>query len=197
MMQPDKPWWRTKPLTPDEADLMWALARAHQASAFRENASTVAVANAAHASLDVGKAIAAGIMTLGGRHAPLEQTIQLLSVPASLLEDQVIRILADGEKVPGWGGSFQKDKPDPLWDAVASRLAAQVPDKGVVEKISLVTRLLHAQGIIIHPNPSAYTAAASILLDLPPKLAVYLFIAARLPAWAEIALRQISPLSAD
>lgn len=193
MTEPSKPpWWRTEPLSAEEADLMWAVASAHHASAFRENPSSIAVIVAADASLDLGKAIAAGIMTLGGRHAPLEQTIELLSLPASRLEEKVLRILADNQKVPGWGGSFQKDKPDPLWEVVAARLAAQVPDQGLAEKMDLITRLLHSSGFNIHPNPSAYTAAAAILLKMPPKLAVYFLIAARLPAWAELALRRFS-----
>jgi citrate synthase len=194
MSQPDKPWWRARPLSHEEANLMWALARAHHASAFRENPSTVAVANAAFASLDIGKAIGAGILTLGGRHAPLEQTIELLILPFHELEEKVIQILTAGQKVPGWGGSYQKEAPDPLWAPVASQLSALAGPGGVVDKMRLVTSILHQRSITVHPNPSAYTAASSILLALPPKLAVYLFIAARLAAWAEIASRQISEM---
>jgi citrate synthase len=180
-------WWRTEPLRAEEAALLEALLRAHHQSSFRDSASSVAVANAASGSADVGKAIAAGILTLGGKHAPLEQTVEFLSLPRPA--DHVARMLKAGTKIPGWGGTFQKDKPDPIWEEVDCAIRRLAPELSA--KLAEVGAELARHGHKLYPNPSAYTAAAALFLGVPAKLAVYLFIAGRLNAWAQIAAAQI------
>jgi citrate synthase len=180
-------WWRTEPLKAEEADLLEALLRAHHQSSFRDNASSVAVANAASGSADVGKAIAAGIMTLGGKHAPLEQTVEFLSLPRPA--DRVARMLKSGTKIPGWGGTFQKDQPDPIWQGLYFFIGRVEGELSV--KLDDVSAALARHGYNLYPNPSAYTAAAALALGVPAKLAVYLFIAGRVNAWAQIAAAQI------
>jgi citrate synthase len=179
----DQVWWRKEPLTDKERDLMENVLMAHHNSCYRNNPSTLAVAQAADASGDLGKAIASGILTVGAKHAPLEKTafFLLMEHPAS----DVFRILKAGHRVPGWGGSFQKDGPDPIWERVADLLDAGWPE--VSSKLAGVTNELHKLGKMIYPNPSAYTAAAAIVLGLGPKRAVYLFIMGRLTAWSQIA----------
>jgi citrate synthase len=181
-------WWRTEPLKAEEADLLEALLRAHHQSSFRDNASSAAVANAASGSADVGKAIAAAILTLGGKHAPLEQTVEFLGSLRSPA-DQVSRLLKFGTKIPGWGGTFQKDEPDPIWQEVDLLLRRLAPELSV--KLAKVSAELARHGYNLYPNPSAYTAAAALFLGVPAKLAVYLFIAGRVNAWAQIAAGQI------
>jgi citrate synthase len=179
-------WWRDKPLSVPEHLLLGLLRKAHRESSFRPNPSSVAVANAVHGSGDIGKAIAAAILTVGGRHAPLEQTYYFLE--HEYIAGQVRSLLEANQKVPGWGGSFQKDGVDPLWVGVYDFLREWYPQ--IATKLDLVTIELHKQGKIIYPNPSAFTAAVAIALQVPAKLAVYLFISARLDAWAEIAWKQ-------
>jgi citrate synthase len=181
-------WWRTEPLKAEEAGLLEALLRAHHQSSFRDNASSVAVANAASGSADVGKAIAAGILTLGGKHAPLEQTVEFLGSLRSPA-NQVSRLLKFGVKIPGWGGTFQKDQPDPIWQEVDLLIQRLAPELSA--KLTDVTAELARHGFKLDPNPSAYTAAAALVLGVPAKLAVYLFITGRVNAWAQIAATQI------
>jgi citrate synthase len=180
-------WWRTEPLQAEEAGLLEALLRAHHESSFRDNASSVAVANAASGSADVGKAIAAGILTLGGKHAPLEQTVEFLASPSPA--SQVARMLEARAKIPGWGGTFQKDQPDPIWHEVDLFILRLAPE--LAAKLVDVGSALARHGYNLYPNPSAYTAAAALVLRVPAKLAVYLFIAGRVNAWAQIAAAQI------
>jgi citrate synthase len=180
-------WWRTEPLKAEEAGLLEALLRAHHQSSFRDNASSVVVANAASGSADVGKAIAAGILTLGGKHAPLEQTVEFLGLPRPA--DHVARMLKSGTKIPGWGGTFQKDQPDQIWHEVDLFIMSLAPELSA--KLVSVTVELERHGYNLYPNPSAYTAAAALVLGVPAKLAVYLFIAGRVNAWAQIAAGQI------
>lgn len=176
-------WWRQDPLTEHEQFLLQAVHVAHQKSAFRNNASSMAVVNASVASGDLSKAIVAGIMHLGEKHAPLEQTYRFLCLEHP--EKNVNWALEVKENVPGWGNSFVKGDYDPLWVGVHEILHKNFPE--IAWKLNRVTEELHSHGKKIFPNPSAYTAAAAIVLGLPPKVAVYLFIRARLDAWAHLA----------
>lgn len=184
---PTKVWWRKDPLTKEDELLLAKLFQAHIDSAFRDNASSVAVANAAFSSGDLAKAIAAGLLTLGGRHAPLEETYHFLSLDHPY--KFVNHFLKDEAKIPGWGGTFQKDKPDPIWQPVDQLLQEYQPE--LYQKIEEVTNALHKHDKIIFPNPSAYTAATAITVRLDVKLAAYLFIAGRLDAWVKIASNYI------
>lgn len=180
-------WWRPESLNDVEQRLLAVLFQAHHLSCFRPNVSSITVANAAAGSNDVGKAIAAAILTLGGKHAPLEQTYLFLS--RSEPDKSVSAIVKENGKVPGWGGTFQKDDPDPIWQDMDAVLRESYPS--ITEKIDKVTGELSRLGKKVGPNPSAYTAAAAIVLGLPAKLAVYLFLAARLEPWASIAFQNV------
>jgi hypothetical protein len=163
-----------------ELQLLEALWQAHRSSVFRDNPSSVTVANAAFGSGDLARAIAAGLLTIGGVHAPIIETIEFLEQPNPQLA--IPFYLGQKRKVPGWGGTFQKDGPDSIWDPVDKLLPQSI---GL--KIDAISKALHAQGKFIFPNASAYTAACAILTGLPTPLAPYLFIAARLSSWTMIA----------
>ena len=174
-------FWRTEPLSGWEELLLKALVAAHHASAFRDNPSSIAVAQAAAGSGQLEKAIAAGLMTIGGRHGPLRESAELL-----LLDDPAFaakQIVYRGRKVPGWGGAFQKDAPDPIWSEVKELLS---PSQ-MADKLNAVTTQLHLLKKPVYPNPSGYTAAVAILIGLPASLTPYLFIASRLTAWTQLA----------
>jgi citrate synthase len=176
-------WWRKEPLTSQEMHMISVLWDAHTESCFRNNASTIVIASVADSSQDMAKALAAGILTLGGKHAPIEQTVEFL-----LKEDpwrQVDHLVYLEKRIPGWGGTFQKDQEDPLWGNVKKTLEKYYPE--LAEKIAAVTVELHNRGKKIHPNPSAYTAAVAIAIGMNPKSAVSLVIACRLDAWCKIA----------
>lgn len=179
-------WWRTRqePVSAQEETLLAALYRAHQASAIRANSSSVVVANAARASGDLSKALIAGLATLGGRHAPLKETFALLAdpEPAALVNT----ILLAGRKVPGWGGTFQKNAPDPLWQEVHECLTSASP--ALAAKFARVSaELKRLRGLTLYPNPSAYTAGAGWFLGVPSQALVYLFLAPRLAPWTQFA----------
>lgn len=182
-----KAWWRAQPLSEVEEHLLAVLFEAHEASCYRNNVSSVTISNAAQGSNDVGKAIAAAILTLGGRHAPLEQTCEFLRKehPEKSVEPMVML----SQKIPGWGGSFQTDEPDRIWAKVNMVLHDLRPT--LANKLDLVTLELARFEKHVMPNPSAYTASVAIALGMPSKLAVYLFISARLDAWAQIAIQNV------
>jgi citrate synthase len=182
-----KVFWREEDLNKQELRLLNKLMEAHHHSCFRDNASSTAVAISADASGDMGKAIVAGISTMGAKHAPVEQTAWLLwhdnpAWKANLMLEQYKRI-------PGWGGHFQKDGPDPLWVEVADLIRLYYP--ALHSKLETVTEKLREHGKMIYPNPSAYTACVAIALGMPSKLAPCLFLYGRLAGWAEIASHRL------
>jgi citrate synthase len=176
-------FWREEPLNPDELGLIDELFKAHQKSCFRNNVSSVIFANVLMATNDFGKSVAAAILTTGVVHAPIEKTIRFLVQEHP--ENDVRNLLLNNEKIPGWGGSFQKNEPDPIWYDVDRLISKLYPDLFV--KLEAVTAALAQHGKLILPNPSAYTACVAIALAMPPVIAPYFFIASRLSSWAQIA----------
>jgi citrate synthase len=186
---PIKAFWREDGLlTENEIYLLEALFEAHYHSCFRDNASSVAIRLASDSSGTLSKALIAALATLGGKHAPLEQTIQLLLTEApSLLVDTYLK---RGQKVPGWGGSFQGNAIDPIWSQVDTLLSNLYPR--IWDTMNCVTARLQQRGKMVHPNPSAFTACVAIALSVPVKLAPYLFIYGRLPGWVELAAEYLN-----
>lgn len=158
----------------DAVVLEQALFKAHHEAVFRDNISSVTVINAMIGSGSYIQAIASAILTLGGLHAPIAQTMRVLSGAAL------------PERIPGWGGSFQKDGPDPLFAPVVALLPAQMN-----RRIDEITGVLHARGKKIWPNPSAYTAAVALVLGIREELAPYLLIKGRLAGWTQLCAKQL------
>jgi citrate synthase len=177
------PFWRDEPLSRAEDDLLSALYRAHAASVERNNISSVTAVNVAAGSMSYANAIASAILSTGnGIHAPLELTIQLLTDEDPVAEAR--RILDEGCKLPGWGNSFIKGGPDPLWGHVDNLLRDGF--NPIWRTISGITAAASARGKNIHPNPSTYTAAAAIVLRIPPRLSPFLFVMGRLEGWSKL-----------
>ena len=176
-------WRNNQVLTEPEAELLKQLLLAHHQSCFRNNASSMAVVLAADSSGSLSKAVIAGIATMGVKHAPVEKTARFLLMNNP--PGEVPSILKRGGKVPGWGGTYQKGKPDPLWAQVDNLI--ELNHGNLYNKLKAVTAQLKEHGKLIYPNPSAYTACVAIVLEMPPKLASYLFISGRITGWAELA----------
>lgn len=156
--------------------------KAHDQSAMRDNVSSVTVQNVSLGSGNYLNAICAAILSTGGKHAPIIPTIELLEGTGQT--EAVERMLAIGAKVPGWGNSFVQDDIDPIWKGVDAKLKE---NHGPIHDVmGTITRVLHANNVMIYPNPSAYTAACAIVLGIPKHAAPYLFVACRLERWSYI-----------
>lgn len=182
-----KPWWRPEPLSPPEMRLLESVAEAHAASAGRSNCSTMAAQLAAAGSLSYPQALAAAVLTLGGKHAPIGKTMVMLQCPDPPV--QALALLRQGEKVPGWGNSFHRGEPDPLWNGVETVLWREWPRRSA--HLTAITATLHRAGKIVFPNPSAYTAAAALIVGMPREAALYLVVAARVERWTEMICGEI------
>lgn len=173
-------FWLENP-TDRQKELYEAVMRAHGASAHRKNCSTLGLLNAYAGSGDYVQAIIGALATLGGKHAPLLETYRIL-ISNSTTEG----IGPFVGKIEGWGNSFEKGHPDPIWSAVEECLDA-FP---IGARIRYITEALHAAGKLVYPNPSAYTAAAAIVLNMPPEIMPFLFIGGRLASWSQLILSQ-------
>lgn len=181
-------FWRKEPLTSPEAELFALVLEAHGASAMRDNISGVVFLNAFSASGRYSNALAAALCTLGGTHGPIEQTYDFLHSPHPAAA--VPALLLAKQKVLGWGNSFYRGVPDPLWAKVDKCLADHFPEMS--GKLEAVTRQLHGAGRMLFPNPSAYTAAAALILRLPRDVSPFLFVSGRLNHWTARLIAQDS-----
>lgn len=187
-----KVFWRDSELRDQEVALLMELNRAHHASTFRSNCSSVAVQNAAAGSRSFAQAMAAGLMTMGAVHAPVLEACRLLSLPDELAVCKVRDTIAHGERLPGWGNAFVKGGPDPLWASVNHLLMVSWPHRAA--RLLLITQEFHRHGKMVWPNPAAYTATVAMALGLPWEMASYLFVAGRLDAWAGIVYQTLYPV---
>lgn len=176
-----KPYWRQTPLSDEETTLYRLTLDAHGRSVRRDNISSNVVLNVGVGSGQVTNAIAAAVLSIGGVHAPLVQTINALTSDVSDVEWR--QLLDGGLVIPGWGNSFCKV--DELWADVESFGRTHWPAWWA--KADRITKLLHDYGRDIYPNPSLYTAITAIVLDVPKAMSPIIFIEGRLWAWAEIA----------
>lgn len=186
---PIKPFWRETPLTENEQRLWDAVMQAHHDSAMRQNMSHGAAVNAFVGSGSYAAAMASAILTTGGIHAPIAETMEAIdTVMGNIMDSSDERFVRgfteSGKKIPGWGNSFFKGEPDALWADVDRVLAESFsPIRGAITRI---THFLHLAGKNIHPNPSAFTAATALALGIPPVIAPFIFFQGRLAAWTQI-----------
>jgi citrate synthase len=172
-------FWRQELLTDVENQLLHKCLDAHAASVARENVSSVVFYAAAIGSRDYGKALAAALSTLGGKHAPIAATYEVLQDPV-----KAIALLESGEKVPGWGNSFAKGGIDPIWQPVGDFLKEFYSP--IYQRIEEITVKIHCKGKQVYPNPACFTAATGIALKMPKEAATWIFVQGRLDRWSEI-----------
>lgn len=174
------PFWRDAPLSDAERDLIDLLFEAHEKAARRANLSATAIKQGAQAGVPFTQAIIAGLATLGGSHGPVERTYDFYNEPDIAMA--VYRCFAAGQKVPGFGSSFRKDD-DPQWAHVKAWFEKHRPDLAGLIRCARCALKVHGKDLA--PNPASYTALTAIALGIPRDIASWLFVSARLSAWAE------------
>lgn len=155
----------------------------HSEIALRENASAAIVATLGAVGKDYFTSIAGGLLSLGNLHAPLIQTHTFITRCSELnYKNEIRSYLGNHFKIPGWGSSFSKGKPDPVFLAVDCMLKGSKTHKAQER----VTEYLHEEGLNLYPNASYYTVACCIESDIPIEKAAFHLVNARLPAWTEL-----------
>lgn len=155
---------------------------AHRESARRNNVSSMAAVNCFAGSGDLNKAVASALLSLGGRHGPIDLAYKLLA--SSDPVGEAATMLSLGLKVPGWGNGFVRGEIDPIWIPVHQQIASSFPE--VALTMDAIHATIKGAGKNIFPNPAAFTAAAAIIVGLPRRLSPLLFIQSRLPVWVEL-----------
>jgi len=158
-----------------DTPLIRALYKAHaDAARNNDNASKLAAIQAYQGSGDMGKAIAAAIMTLGHLHAPIEQAWHVFGGDRFLGDD--------GKRTPGFGNSFH-DGGDPAFWPVRNELSDG--DRAWI---------CEAEELVGLPaNAAMYTAAVCHAHSLPPEAGLLIFLQARLPVWFEACMLHAPP----
>ena len=172
------PFWRKEPLNDKETELLEALFEGHRAATRRQNISSEVLKAAYIGSGDFNQAVAAALCTLGGTHAPIIQSYELLSG-----DTNIDYYLYREEKIPGWGSSFCKGKMDDIL-ARWYDLLSYWPEMRA--KIDETTIQLHELGWNIFPNMASASAATGIVLKMSKEITPMLFLAGRIEPWAEI-----------
>lgn len=180
-MNAPTPFWRSEPLTEAESKLLELTLAAHDACARRMNVSTAFLLTSARSKLPLQTALATALLSLGGDHGPVERTCEVLT-----RKKLVYELLATNQKIPGWGSSFVKEGPDPIFEPLRTFLMEQFPE--TLAKIDHVTTKLKENGHNLEPNASAYTAAVALTLKIPKQIAIWLLIVGRMPIWTKLYL---------
>lgn len=152
----------------------------HAELARRDNISSVTVANMAKLGKSLPEAIAAGLLTLGTTHAPIEQATRLLVTYNR--HAMVNTLLVQGRKIPGFGSGFVKGRPDPIVDQVLDRL-----DEDLLLHVKSLENYVREQtGKDLYANAALATAAVARSLNMEPTQAPRLLIEGRIDAWCAL-----------
>lgn len=173
-------FWTKGPLSEKQMELIGVILDAHRKSVFRDNISTVVLKATFEGSWSFQQAIASAILTFGGTHGPVESTMDIIGSPRP---DFMAKMQLDmGNKVSGWGTSFQDD----IWEDVGIMIRNNWP--AMINAVDMVTKVLHDAGKIVYPNPSCWTACSNIIVGIPRHLALLPVIQGRVTGWAEVLL---------
>ncbi len=173
------------PLTPEKEALLEALFEAHTKAARDNNNLSSAVARAAwKGSRSFVQAVTSATLTIGGDHGPIVQARDLFrsAKPADI--DHMIQM---GQKIPGFGNSFFKDRIDPAFQPVADLLQEKFTDAWV--RIVTLRNALAQAGKSLFPNAAILSAAVCEVLGVPDGIEPLLFLLPRLPVWALLIVR--------
>jgi citrate synthase len=167
------------PLSVQQLNLLELLLVAHQrATCDNQNASRQVAFVATKGSGRFSQGAAAGILTIGLRHAPIGAAREVLSWTSADISEAI----RHGKIVPGWGNSFHRDGIDPAFMPVWDALHASWP--AMTAWIAHHTNLFHGLGKRVYPNAALLTAAVCEICEIPTGIEEALFIVARVPVWA-------------
>lgn len=152
------------------------------------NISTVAAMTAYQGSQNPYQSIAAGILSMGGRHAPIDAARSLVR-QYSQNKDNAIRsiefLLKKGIKVPGFGNSFFKKEIDPSFKPAYDKYLEITGLNNPVEGISeYLNKYQFERGKnFLFPNAAIITAAIAEEANLPNGEEIAIALQGRMSAW--------------
>ena len=157
------------------------LNKMHKKLAKRGNASSQIVASMAFLGKPMYESFAAGLLSMGNVHAPIERACRLFNRPD--WPEALVELSTIGKRVPGFGSAFCK-KEDPIIEEALGHLPMPI-----IQKIEDMTEEVHLLfNPNLYPNAALATAAYAYVNDIPPTEALYLVLQGRLGVWKNIYL---------
>jgi hypothetical protein len=157
----------------------------HYKCAQRENASTSIIKAMAQLSKPFNDAVAAALLSMGGKHAPVREA-QICFTSWRMARDMKDE-MAFPPVVPGFGSAWFKKQRDPDVETFLNELFNHKDFQHLADDLDVYTNLVRKfTGKDIYPNAAMATSVANIALKRPPELAVGLVIQGRISAWEEI-----------
>lgn len=154
-------------------ELHLAILQLHSELAQRECASTSVLKACASIGKDLSESLAAGLLTLGGHHAPVEQAMKVWERRNEPLYLQTWNI------VPGFGSSWYTGEPDPIFESLHTHLSTET-----LMGITDLTTMVQAQtDKKLYPNAALYTAIAASIMGYDSKFASSLLVRGRIDQW--------------
>lgn len=174
-------------------ELRHLIVKAHYEAAINNqgNISVVASLAAYQGSGNPYQAIAAGILSMGGMHAPIDAARSLVkryNEDRGKFREMIAYLLKAKIRIPGFGNSFYKDQIDPSFQPAYNKYLEITGLYNPVEIISeMVNRDCKERGKpFLHPNAAIITAAIAELLELPPGQEISLALQGRITAWVNL-----------
>ena len=173
-------------------ELLTKLSDAHARAAFENkgNVSTTAALIAYDGSRSIAQSIAAAILTIGGKHAPVIICRNLVAgweAHNDQARMQLEGMIRSGSLIPGLGNSFFKDSIDPSFqDVYDSYVKLAGPDNAIDRIVSASNHILSelkGKEVKLYPNAALITAAIAHHLNMPPFYEIQIFIESRMPVW--------------
>ena len=154
-------------------DLHAAVLELHSELAKRDCASTTIIKAMAGMSKDMPEAIAAGLLSLGGHHAPIDQAMQVWKFGG------MPEYFDQWQTIPGFGSSWYRAQPDPAFDGLREML----PERVVYDLDALTEAVQAYYEKPLYPNAAMYTAVSADVMGKDSKFATSLLLRGRIDTW--------------
>jgi len=165
------------------------IVRMHHECAMRDNASSNIIKAMAQLGKPFNDAVAAGLLSMGGKHAPVREAQDLFIAWRDDLYNN------GGEDtfelpaiVPGFGSAWYKKEKDPVIEKCIDGVATWV-DGGaeLTDDLDAYTNYVRERtGKDIYPNAAMATALVNIAMKYPSFIAMSHVIQGRIAAWESI-----------
>jgi citrate synthase len=174
--------WLGITATNETEHLLGTLAKCHkQAALNNQNASSMALQISAACGMGFEHSVASALMTFGAKHGPVSGARKIIYHTS---DEDLDKLIEDGEIIPGWGNDFHKTSVDPAFAEMNHLLKMSYTEHA--DKLDHVTeRIFKVKGRVLYPNPAAFNSVVCEIAGLANGIEMLLPIAFRLPAWAQ------------
>ena len=153
----------------------------HHVCALRDNASSSIIKAMAQLGKPMNDAFAAALLTLGSKHAPIEETQQYFEN----YRNKVLDICPLPAIVPGFGSAWYKKQRDPAVETFFNNICGFSDNAAeLVNDCDLYLEYVRKHtGKDIYPNAAMATVVANLALKRDSILGMGLVIQGRIAAW--------------